>query len=47
MPENFVTLFNSAFLPQGLALHSSMQACIKDYRLWILCVDENTFGNLK
>lgn len=43
MPENFVTLFNSAFLPQGLALHSSMQTCIKDYKLWILCVDENTF----
>jgi hypothetical protein len=38
--ENFVTLFNIAFLPQGLALHMSMERNVKDYTLWILCVDD-------
>jgi hypothetical protein len=38
--ENFVTLFDSTFLPQGLALHASMQRHLGLYRLWILCVDE-------
>jgi len=27
-------------LPQGLALHMSMERHIKDYTLWILCVDD-------
>ena len=40
--EHFVTLFNSLFLPQGLALHRSMERHIKDYVLWILCVDDET-----
>jgi hypothetical protein len=38
--EHFVTLFDSLFLPQGLALHASMQRHIKRYTLWILCVDD-------
>lgn len=41
--EHFVTLFNSLFLPQGLALHRSMERHIKDYVLWILCVDDKTY----
>lgn len=41
--EHFVTIFNSLFLPQGLALHLSMQRCIKNYCLWILCVDDKAF----
>jgi hypothetical protein len=40
--EHFVTLFNSLFLPQSLALHLSMERHIKDYVLWILCVDDET-----
>jgi len=40
--EHFVTLFNRLFLPQGLALHRSMERHIKDYVLWILCVDDET-----
>jgi hypothetical protein len=39
--EHFVTLFDSLFLPQGLALHMSMQRHIKDYCLWVLCMDDN------
>ena len=45
--ENFVTLFNKDFLPQGMALHKSMQRHIKQYILWILCVDDQTYDILK
>lgn len=38
--EHYVTLFDSVFLPQGLALHMSMERHVKDYILWILCVDD-------
>jgi hypothetical protein len=38
--EHYVTLFDSLFLPQGLALHISMERHIKDYTLWVLCVDD-------
>ena len=38
--EHFVTLFDSTFLPQALALHASMQRHVPSYRLWALCVDE-------
>jgi len=41
--EHFVTLFNSLFLPQGLALHMSMERHIREYVLWILCVDDETY----
>jgi hypothetical protein len=44
--ENFVTLFNFRFLPQGLALHLSMERHIREYMLWILCVDDETFNVL-
>lgn len=40
--EHFVTLFNCLFLPQGLALHQSMERYIKNYTLWVLCVDDET-----
>lgn len=38
--EHYVTLFDSLYLPQGLALHMSMQRHLKSYTLWILCMDE-------
>jgi hypothetical protein len=38
--EHYVTLFDSLFLPQGLALHISMERHIKNYSLWVLCVDD-------
>jgi hypothetical protein len=37
--EHYVTLFDSLYLPQGLALHMSMERHVKDYTLWIVCVD--------
>lgn len=39
--EHYVTLFDSLFLPQGLALHLSMERHVKNYKLWILCVDDD------
>jgi hypothetical protein len=41
--EHYVTLFDSLFLPQGLALHISMERHITDYTLWILCVDDTAY----
>ena len=41
--EHFVTLFNSLFLPQGLALHISMERHVRAYILWILCVDDEAY----
>ncbi len=38
--EHFVTLFDSLFLPQGLALHMSMERHAGNYTLWILCIDD-------
>lgn len=40
--EHYVTLFDSLFLPQGLALHASLQRHAGEHRLWVLCVDELT-----
>lgn len=42
MMEHYVTLFDSLFLPQGLALYMSMERHVKDYTLWVLCVDDET-----
>ena len=38
--EHYVTLFDSLFLPQGLALHMSMERHVGAYTLWILCMDD-------
>ena len=38
--EHYVTLFDSFFLPQGLALQRSMERHAGDYTLWILCMDD-------
>lgn len=38
--EHFVTLFDSRFLPFGLALHASLQASMNNAHLWVICMDE-------
>jgi hypothetical protein len=38
--EHFVTLIDSLFLPQVLALHASMQRSCGRFTLWVLCVDD-------
>ena len=45
--EHFVTLFDSLFLPQGLALHLSMERHAGNYKLWILWVDDTVHDVLK
>ena len=40
--EHYVTLFDSTFLPQGLALHRSMERWCGDFTLWVVCMDEAT-----
>jgi hypothetical protein len=45
--EHFVTLFDCAFLPQGIALIRSMERHLNSYVLWILCVDDQTFNVLE
>ena len=45
--EHYVTLFDSLFLPQGLALHASMERHTGAYTLWILCMDDETFRLLQ
>ena len=42
--EHFVTLFDKLYLPQGLVLHSSMVKNIPSFKLWILCVDDETYA---
>lgn len=44
--EHFVTIFDKLFLPQGIALHLSMERHIADYTLWILCMDDTTYDIL-
>jgi len=44
--EHYVTLFDSLFLPQGLALHKSMERHAGQYALWVLCVDNEAFNAL-
>ena len=44
--EHYVTLFDGFFLPQGLALHASLQRHAGSYTLWILCVDEQAYSVL-
>lgn len=45
--EIFVTLLDSLFLPQGLALNTSLARHSKAYSLWILCVDDESYNSLK
>jgi hypothetical protein len=44
--EHYVTLFDSLFLPQGLALHLSMERHLTDYTLWVLCMDDTAYAVL-
>jgi hypothetical protein len=45
--EHFVTLFDSNFLPMGMALHESLSAHGQPFHLWILCMDELVEEQLK
>ena len=38
--HHYVTLFNSNFLPQGLALYESLTCHASPFTLWVLCMDD-------
>ena len=47
--EHFVTLFDSNYLPMGMALHDSLMAHGQPFHLWIVCMDrivEEQLGRL-
>lgn len=46
MTEHYVTLFDSTFLPNGLALHKSLVRTGSDFHLWVICMDKPTQGAL-
>ena len=46
MTEHFVTLFDSGFLLQGLALHRSLQRHLPSFRLWVICMDDDAWRML-
>lgn len=45
--EHYVTLFDSGFLPQGVALYRSLERHAGDFALWIICVDDAAFDILQ
>lgn len=47
MMEHYVTLFDSLFLPQGMALHASLERHAGSYTLWVLCIDDAAFQALQ
>lgn len=38
--EHYVTIFDSGFMPQGLALYSSLVKHAGPFKLWVVCVDD-------
>jgi hypothetical protein len=44
--EHFVTICDSRFLPQGLALHKSLERHCPEFMLWVVCMDEAAHGLL-
>jgi len=40
MTENYITLFNFNYLPQGLSMYFSLKKNLKDFQLWIVCMDK-------
>jgi hypothetical protein len=45
--EHFVTLFDSNFLPMGMALHDSLMTHGQPFHLWIVCMDEQVEEQLE
>ncbi|MBQ9991372.1 MAG: hypothetical protein IJP31_10615 [Lachnospiraceae bacterium] len=42
----FCTLFDSYYLDKGLALYRSLEACCDNFKLYIFCFDDKSFGVL-
>jgi hypothetical protein len=46
MKYNFVTIFNSLYLPQALALHQSIKKFGNNFKLWGICLDNESFNTI-
>ena len=46
MKETFITLFDSRYLPQGIALCESLNSHNYDFELLIFCLDDACFNIL-
>lgn len=44
--DYFCTYFDSNYLLQGLALHDSLQKQCNNYKIFILCLDDDCYGRL-
>lgn len=44
---NFCTLFNTAYLSRGLALHASLSSVCRSYHLFVFAFDDNCYEYLK
>ena len=44
--RNYCTLFDSGYRAKGLALHQSLVEHVRDFRLYILCLDDPLYGLL-
>jgi len=40
MKENFITLFNFNYLPQGLSLYHSLKKNLPASKIWVVCMDK-------
>lgn len=45
--EHFCTLFDSNFLPFGMALHRSLTQHAGKFQLWVICLDEKVEAQLR
>lgn len=44
MTYNFVTIFNNLYLPQAISLHKSIKRFSIKFKLWALCIDEESYN---
>jgi hypothetical protein len=45
--EHFCTLFDLGYLPQGMVLRESLERHVRDFTLWILCMDAEVEAALR